>query len=107
MMPPLSPRGGAFTQYCRRMEAPAAKAAEAAGRELKDDERWPNRFHDLRHYTATELFRAGHNPRTAADRLGHADPAMTLRVYTHDAEDQARSAGQSLETGLALPAEAQ
>jgi integrase len=95
----------AFTQYCRRMEAPAAKIARAAGRELTDAERWPYRFHDLRHYTATELFRAGHNPRTVADRLGHADPAMTLRVYTHDTEDQARTAADSLESGLmALPA---
>jgi integrase len=90
----------AFTQYCRRMEAPAAKIARAAGRELTDAERWPYRFHDLRHYTATELFRAGHNPRTVADRLGHADAAMTLRVYTHDTADQARAAAESLESGL-------
>jgi integrase len=90
----------AFTQYCRRMEAPAATIAKATGRELTDAERWPYRFHDLRHYTATELFRAGHNPRTVADRLGHADAAMTLRVYTHDTADQARAAAESLESGL-------
>jgi integrase len=45
----------------------------------KTNDEWPYRFHDLGHYTATELFRAGHNARTVADRLGHADPSLTLR----------------------------
>src|SRR5664279_3010461 len=53
----------------------------------KTNDEWPYRFHDLRQYTATELFRAGHNARTVADRLGHADPSLTLRVYTHDTAD--------------------
>jgi integrase len=98
----------AFTRLCRKMEAPALKEAKKAGRELKPDERWPYRFHDLRHYTASELFRAGHNPRTVADRLGHADPAVTLKIYTHDTQDQARAAAESLESGLlALPVAAQ
>ncbi len=64
-------------------------------------EGWRYRLHDLRHYTATELMRAGYNPRTVADRLGHADPAVTLRVYTADTDDQARSAAAALEAGLA------
>jgi integrase len=90
----------AFNRLCRKMEAPALKVAKSENRELRNDERWPYRFHDLRHYTASELFRAGHNPRTVADRLGHADPSITLRVYTHDTEDQARAAADSLESGL-------
>ena len=77
-----------FARLCRRMERTTGQS-------------WPYRFHDLRHYTATELFKAGHNPRTVADRLGHADAALTLRVYTHDTEDQARAAAASLEAGLA------
>lgn len=94
----------AFGRLCRKMEAPAVKLAKEEGRELRADERWPYRFHDLRHYTATELFRAGHNARTVADRLGHADPSITLRVYTHDTADQALAAADSLEAGLlALP----
>jgi integrase len=34
---------------------------------------------------------AGHDVRTVAHRLGHVDPAMTLRVYAHAVEvaDQA------------------
>jgi integrase len=95
----------AFGRLCRTMEAPAAKLAKEEGRGLRAGERWPYRFHDLRHYTATELFRAGHNPRTVADRLGHADPSLTLRVYTHDTVDQAQAAADSLESGLmTLPA---
>ena len=33
----------------------------------------------------------GHDVRTVANRLGHANPAMTLRVYAHaiDIADQA------------------
>lgn len=94
----------AFTRLCRKMEAPALKLAKEEGRDLRAEERWPYRFHDCRHYAASELFRAGHNPRTVADRLGHADPAVTLKIYTHDTEDQARAAADSLEAGLlALP----
>jgi hypothetical protein len=34
---------------------------------------------------------SGHDVRTVAGRLGHADPSMTLRVYAHavEAADQA------------------
>jgi len=46
-------------------------------------------LHSLRHYAATELIGSGISPRDAAEILGHADPALTLRVYTH-----ATSAGQ-------------
>jgi integrase len=90
----------AFGRVCRKMEATAVNLAEEEGRGIRDTERWPYRFHDLRHYTATELFRAGHNPRTVSDRLGHADPSLTLRVYTHDTVDQAQAAADSLESGL-------
>ena len=68
--------------------------------EATTGERWPYRFHDLRHFTATELFRAGHSPKTVATRLGHADVAVTLRTYAHDTDDQARSAAEEIERGL-------
>ncbi len=41
------------------------------------------RFHDLRHFSATQLIGAGVDVRTVAHRLGHADPSTTLRVYAH------------------------
>ena len=52
------------------------------------------RFHDLRHFTATQLIGAGIDPVTVAGRLGHADPAMTLRVYAAIlSENQQAAAG--------------
>jgi integrase len=56
------------------------------------DPKW--RLHDLRHFAATVAIGAGHDIRTVAHRLGHADPAMTLRVYAHalEAADEAVAA---------------
>jgi integrase len=41
------------------------------------------RLHDLRHIDATTLLLAGVPVHVVAARLGHADPAVTLRVYSH------------------------
>lgn len=41
------------------------------------------RLHDLRHIHATLLLLAGVPVHVVATRLGHADPAITLRVYAH------------------------
>ncbi len=41
------------------------------------------RLHDLRHVHATTLLLAGVPVHVVAERLGHADPAITLRVYAH------------------------
>ncbi|MGN9806033.1 tyrosine-type recombinase/integrase [Micromonospora sp. L32] len=51
--------------------------------------------HDLRHFYASALIGAGHSPKVVADRLGHSDPAMTLRVYSHlwpEDDDRTRQA---------------
>ena len=40
-------------------------------------------LHSLRHFHATELIAAGQDPVNTAQRLGHANPTMTLRVYAH------------------------
>src|SRR4051794_1734718 len=45
------------------------------------DKKW--RLHDLRHWSATSAIGQGHDVRTVAERLGHADASMTLRVYAH------------------------
>ena len=50
---------------------------------------WPKaqlphaRLHDLRHLHATTLLLSGVPVHVVAARLGHADPAITLRVYAH------------------------
>jgi integrase len=41
------------------------------------------RLHNLRHLHATTLLLAGVPVHVVAARLGHADPAVTLRVYSH------------------------
>jgi integrase len=43
----------------------------------------PARLHDLRHLHATTLLLAGEALHVVSHRLGHADPAITLRVYAH------------------------
>jgi integrase len=50
------------------------------------------KLHDLRHFTATQLIGAGVDIRTVAGRLGHADPSVTLRVYSHALEERDRAA---------------
>jgi integrase len=47
------------------------------------------RLHDLRHVHATTLLLAGVPVHVVANRLGHADPSITLRVYAHGLREQA------------------
>jgi integrase len=72
-------------------------AREASG----IDPSW--RLHDLRHWSATVAIGHGHDVRTVANRLGHANAAMTLRVYAHALEsadkDLATTLGQILPSG--------
>lgn len=52
-------------------------------------------MHDLRHWYASALIADGLNVKIVAERLGHANAAMTLKVYTHlfpDDEDRSRDA---------------
>jgi integrase len=43
----------------------------------------PIRFHDLRHSAATNWLLGGANIKAVSRRLGHADPHITLTVYSH------------------------
>jgi integrase len=51
------------------------------------------RLHDLRHLHATTLLLAGVPVHVVAARLGHADPAVTLRVYSHVLREHTRRVG--------------
>jgi integrase len=51
------------------------------------------RLHDLRHLHATTLLLAGVPVHVVAARLGHADPAVTLRVYSHVLREHAEGIG--------------
>jgi integrase len=60
-------------------------------------------FHDLRHWYASALIRAGLSVKVVSERLGHTDAAMTLNVYSHlwpDDEDRSR---QAIDLALCAP----
>jgi len=50
------------------------------------------RLHDLRHLHATTLL-AGVPVHVVAARLSHADPSVTLRVYSHVLREHAAGVG--------------
>lgn len=68
------------------------------------DLRW--RLHDFRHWAATESIAAGHDVRSVAERLGHANPAMTLRVYAHAVVANDEALGATLAALLDPPQDA-
>lgn len=80
-----------FSAKTRPVRSWAHAAERTDGRGI--DGTWG--LHDLRHWSATVAIGQGHDVRTVASRLGHANPAMTLRVYAHAfaAADQAVAAG--------------
>jgi integrase len=56
-------------------------------------------FHAFRHFYASGLIHLGYSVSEVQYRLGHSDPAMTLRTYTHLWRDtqRTRNSGQDLE----------
>lgn len=60
-------------------------------------------FHELRHFSATAAIAAGPGVRTVAGRLGHADPALTLRVYADVLEARDRELANVLGTVVLGP----
>jgi integrase len=59
-----------ITKYNKSVTVPAQELPHA-------------RLHDLRHLHATTLLLAGVPVHVVAARLGHSDPAVTLRIYSH------------------------
>lgn len=60
-------------------------------------------LHGLRHFSATQAIAGGYDAVTVAARLGHADPSVTLRVYSHAIEQRDRQLASALGKQLALP----
>lgn len=54
------------------------------------------RLHDLRHFVATQMIGAGHDIRTVAGRLGHAQPSTTLNIYSAFLRERDRDAADDL-----------
>jgi integrase len=55
------------------------------------------RFHDLRHTAATPLLLSGVPVAEVSEMLGHADPAVTYRVYAHTLRQGQRQAVAAME----------
>jgi integrase len=60
-------------------------------------------LHALRHFSASQAIAAGFDPVTVGARLGHADPSITMRVYSHVLEQRDRELASALGKTLALP----
>jgi integrase len=58
------------------------------------------RFHDLRHTSATLLLAEGVHGKIVQERLGHANIAMTLDLYSHVTSDMQRQAADVLEAKI-------
>ena len=52
------------------------------------------RFHELRHTQATQLLANGVDLKTAQDRMGHANGAITLNWYAHAVPENDAKAAQ-------------
>jgi integrase len=58
------------------------------------------RLHDARHTAATLALRAGVPLKVVTQRLGHADVAVTMRVYQHVTAQDDRAAAEALGRAL-------
>jgi integrase len=90
---PRSPNGWLKWEFY-----PALKAAQVK----------PFRFHDLRHFAVSQLVAQGANILQLARIAGHADPSITLRVYSHILTDglaEAASRYDPLNAPITPPAE--
>jgi integrase len=94
----------------RDRELPAHAATVARSwRIVRDQVGIPHRLHDLRHFYASGLIRAGCDVVTVQRALGHSSPAITLTTYSHlwpDANDRTRkAAGELLDQSLGATAD--
>lgn len=80
-----------LSNFSKNVFRPVAAAAEVP---------WITPY-TLRHTAATILLSAGVSLRTVADRLGHEDPALTLRTYAHALPNDQKRAAETVENLLA------
>jgi integrase len=58
------------------------------------------RLHDLRHMNVSIRRKMGQDAKQIADQVGHADPAFTMRLYTHLFQDDREEAAVNLSDWL-------
>ena len=61
------------------------------------------RLHDVRHTYATMSLDAGVDPKIMSDRIGHANMAYTLAIYTHPSTGKDRDAAGKVAGMLGQP----
>jgi integrase len=79
-----APTNNAMRVFDRLLEAAGIERTDAHGRSLD--------IHALRHTTASRLARSGAPLAVTQRVLGHSDPKLTARVYTHLGAEDLRSA---------------
>ncbi|MFI9809612.1 tyrosine-type recombinase/integrase [Streptomyces sp. NPDC052301] len=55
-------------------------------------------MHALRHFYASALLDAGENIKAVSEYMGHADPALTPRVYAHLMPESRERARRAIDT---------
>jgi integrase len=60
----------------------------------------PIRFHDRRHTSATLMLANGEHPKVVQERLGHADMAKTMNLYSHVTADMQRQAADRFDATI-------
>ena len=58
------------------------------------------RLHDLRHSSATLSLAVGTNAKVVADRLGHTNPAFTMKQYQHSVAELHRADAAAIDALL-------
>lgn len=60
----------------------------------------PIRLHDVRHSYATMAMDAGADPKLLSDRIGHANTAVTLQIYTHRSRGRDRQLADHMASAI-------
>ena len=58
-------------------------------------------FHSLRHFVASYLLSQGASLPAVSERLGHANPSITLGIYSHVMRTDDALAAKTIDAGLA------
>ncbi|MGP6156887.1 MAG: tyrosine-type recombinase/integrase [Vulcanimicrobiaceae bacterium] len=94
-----SPTGGVLrkSNFLRRVFFPLRAAAGLPA---------TAKFHNLRHTTASLMLLQGASPKVVQEVLGHANPAVTMKTYSHVLPGLTRAAADRLDEVLLPHAEA-
>src|SRR5206468_4216657 len=57
-------------------------------------------LHSLRHFMASYLLSKGASVAAVSERLGHANPAITLGIYSHMMDTDDAATAKTIDTGL-------